>query len=108
MWGEADPVLLIFVVPLLSSRSTERSIGCFTDKVPNDLGAAPLDRILRSKNCLQTTPPPSVHWKQSVLRIRQSNGNVEHAIPAWVRRDVLYLLVDYLERAFRSLLSTIR
>lgn len=103
IWGDADVVLLVFT-GAAAEFALNRAVDWlfFTGKLPAD----PIGRFFSTVAYAQDIVFATEEAAQKTLaRINHVHGAVERArqdqIPAWAYRDVLYLLVDYSERAFR-------
>jgi hypothetical protein len=104
IWGDADLVLLVFA-GAAAEFALNRAVDWLfvTRALPRD----PLGRLFTTASYAQDIAFADVGSAQSAFaRIRAAHEAVERKgggkIPAWAHRDVLYLLVDYSERAFRS------
>jgi uncharacterized protein (DUF2236 family) len=101
IWGDEDTVLLIFA-GAAAEFALNRAVDWlfFTDALPRD----PVGRLFRTVRYAQTIAfaTPSEAY-QTLQRIRRIHDSVERArgeaIPAWAYRAVLYMLIDYSERA---------
>lgn len=101
IWGDEDTVLLIFA-GASAEFALNRAVDWlfFTDALPRD----PVGRLFRTVRYAQTIAfaTPSEAY-QTLQRIRRIHDSVEQArgeaIPAWAYRAVLYMLIDYSERA---------
>jgi uncharacterized protein (DUF2236 family) len=103
IWGDVDVVLLIFV-GAAAEFALNRAVDWlfFTGKLPAD----PIGRFFETVGYAQGIVFADEQTAYKTLdRINRVHGAVERArqdqIPDWANRDVLYLLVDYSERAFR-------
>lgn len=105
IWGDADLVLLIFA-GAAAEFALNRAVDWlfFTGRLPRD----PLGRLFSTAAYAQRIAPADLCTAERTLEsIRAAHATVERQrgadIPAWAHRDVLYLLVDYSERAFQTL-----
>lgn len=105
IWSDADLVLLVFA-GAAAEFALNRAVDWlfFTGRVPSD----PLGRLLSTASYAQRIALADFATAESALAaIRAAHAAVEREremrIPDWAHRDVLYLLVDYSERAFRTL-----
>jgi hypothetical protein len=105
IWGDADLVLLIFAGSA-AEFALNRAVDWlfFTGKIPND----PIGRLFSTVRYAQEIVfAHEGAAAQTLGRINAIHGAVERqrerAIPDWAFRDVLYMLVDYSERAHRLL-----
>lgn len=105
IWGDADLVLIVFA-GAAAEFALNRAVDWlfFTNELPRD----PLGRLFSTAAYAQRIA--LADWaaaERTLEQIRAAHAGVERArearIPAWAYRDVLYLLVDYSERAFRTL-----
>lgn len=102
MWGDADTILLVFAgsaAEFALSRAVEWLF--YTGRLPAD----PLGRLFSTARFAQDIVfVDEATAGRSLARIRAAHEAVERsrgeAIPAWAHRDVLYMLIDYSERAF--------
>src|SRR5882762_7365323 len=105
IWGRSDMVLLIF-----AGASAEFALNkavdwlYFTGKIPAD----PIGRLFSTVRYAQEIVFAEREAAEGTLaRINAIHGAVERqrgqSIPEWAFRDVLYMLVDYSERAHRML-----
>jgi len=101
IWGNGDLVLLVF-----AGSAAEFALNCavdwlfFTGKLPLD----PIGRLFSTAAYAQQIVFADVSTASRALdRIRVTHAAVEHQrgqrIPDWAHRDVLYMLIDYSERA---------
>lgn len=101
IWGDGDMVLLIF-----AGGATEFALNravdwlFFTNKLPND----PLGRLFATAGYAQHIVFADEMTATATLdRIRAIHSSVERrrgeSIPDWAHRDVLYMLIDYSEKA---------
>lgn len=105
IWGDADAVLLVFA-GAAAEFALNRAVDWlfFTGAIPSD----PIGRLFRTAAYAQDIVFADRDTAgRTLARIRSIHAAVERArgaeIPAWAHRDVLYLLIDYSERA-RALL----
>ena len=101
IWGDPDLILLIFAGSA-AEFALNRAVDWlfFTGKIPSD----PIGRLFSTVRYAQEIVFVSEETAQRTInRINASHGAVEHerkaTIPEWAFRDVLYMLVDYSERA---------
>jgi len=101
IWGDADAVLLIFAgsaAEFALSKAVDWLF--FTGALPAD----PVGRLFSTARFAREIVFGSEeHARRTLSRINAIHGAVERArgdhIPAWAHRDVLYMLIDYSERA---------
>lgn len=105
IWGDADVVLFVFA-GAAAEFALNRAVDWlfFTGRLPRD----PLERLFSTAAYAQQIALGDARTAEHTLeRIRAAHAAVERErgadIPAWAHRDVLYLLVDYSERAFQTL-----
>ena len=101
VWGDAELVLLVFAGSA-AEFALNRAVDWlfFTGKIPND----PVGRLFSTVGYAQAIVFADVETAaRTIARINAAHGAVEGArgrsIPEWAFRDVLYMLVDYSERA---------
>jgi uncharacterized protein (DUF2236 family) len=101
IWGDGDIVLLIFAGSA-AEFALNRAVDWlfFTGKLPSD----PLGRLFATASYAQQIVFADEPTASSTLdRIRAVHEAVERQrgqpIPDWAHRDVLYMLIDYSERA---------
>jgi uncharacterized protein (DUF2236 family) len=101
IWGDEDTVLLIFA-GAAAEFALNRAVDWlfFTGALPRD----PVGRLFRTVRYAQTIAfAASSKANETLHRIRRIHASVEQArgeaIPAWAHRAVLYMLIDYSERA---------
>ena len=106
IWGDADTMLLVFA-GCAAEFALNRAVDWlfFTGKLPRD----PIGRLFATASYAQEIVfADTVTANAAFERIRAVHGAVEHrrgqSIPDWAHRDVLYMLIDYSERA-RELLT---
>jgi uncharacterized protein (DUF2236 family) len=105
IWGDADLVLLVFAGSA-AEFALNRAVDWlfFTGKIPGD----PIGRLFSTVRYAQEIVFADEDAAARTLgRINAVHGSVERqrglSIPDWAFRDVLYMLVDYSERAHRLL-----
>jgi uncharacterized protein (DUF2236 family) len=105
IWGDAELVLLVFAGSA-AEFALNRAVDWlfFTGKIPND----PIGRLFSTVRYAQEIVFADAETAaRTISRINAAHGAVESAraatIPEWAFRDVLYMLVDYSERAHRLL-----
>jgi uncharacterized protein (DUF2236 family) len=105
VWGDADSILLVF-----AGSAAEFALNRAVDWlfVTGALPADPIGRFFTTASYAQSIAFGDRETAQRALdTIRSAHAAVERRrggrIPAWAHRDVLYMLVDYSERAFRAL-----
>jgi len=101
IWGDSDTVLLIFA-GAAAEFALNRGVDWlfFTGALPRD----PIGRLFRTVRYAQKIAfAGPLEAELTLKRIRQVHASVEHArgevIPNWAHRAVLYMLIDYSERA---------
>ncbi len=101
IWGDGDMVLLIFAGSA-AEFALNRAVDWlfFTGKLPDD----PMGRLFSTASYAQEIVFADASTAARALeRIRAIHGAVERQrnekIPHWAHRDVLYMLIDYSERA---------
>lgn len=101
IWGDGDMVLLIFAGSA-AEFALNRAVDWlfFTGKLPGD----PIGRLFSTAGYAQHIVFADTQTASRTLdRIRAAHEKVEHQrgqqIPDWAHRDVLYMLIDYSERA---------
>lgn len=101
IWGHPDTLLLIFG-GAAAEFAVNRAVDWlfFTGALPRD----PIGRLFRTVHYAQTiafAEPAAAH--RILDQIRRIHATVEHSrghpIPTWAHRAVLYMLIDYSERA---------
>jgi hypothetical protein len=104
IWGDADLVLLVFA-GAAAEFALNRAVDWLfvTRALPRD----PLGRLFVTAAYVRDIAFADTSAAQSAFaRIRAAHAAVERKrggeIPAWAHRDVLYLLVDYSQRAFQA------
>ncbi|HEX8354134.1 MAG TPA: oxygenase MpaB family protein [Pyrinomonadaceae bacterium] len=105
IWGDAELVLLVFAGSA-AEFALNRAVDWlfFTGKIPND----PVGRLFTTVRYAQEIVFADAETAaRTIARINAAHAAVESArgatIPEWAFRDVLYMLVDYSERAHRLL-----
>jgi hypothetical protein len=105
IWGDADTVLLVFA-GCAAEFALNRAVDWlfFTGRLPRD----PIGRLFATASYAQHivfADEPTA--EKTFERIRAVHGAVERqrgqSIPDWAHRDVLYMLIDYSERAHELL-----
>ena len=105
IWGDADTILFVFAGSA-AEFALNRAVDWlfYTGRLPAD----PLGRLVSTAGFAQDIAfADEATARRSLDRIRAAHVAVERsrgrAIPAWAHRDVLYMLIDYSERAFELL-----
>jgi uncharacterized protein (DUF2236 family) len=105
IWGDGDIVLLVFAGSA-AEFALNRAVDWlfYTGKVPND----PIGRLFATARYAQDIVFSDEPTASCTLeRIRAIHQAVERSrgqsIPEWAHRDVLYMLIDYSERAHELL-----
>lgn len=105
IWGDADVILLVFAGSA-AEFALNKAVDWlfFTGKLPAD----PIARLFSTVRYAQDIVfAPEEQARQAVGRMASIHGGVEgkrgYAIPDWAYRDVLYMLIDYSERAYTLL-----
>jgi uncharacterized protein (DUF2236 family) len=105
IWGDADTVLVVFA-GCAAEFALNRAVDWlfFTGKLPND----PIGRLFATASYAQEIVFANDRTAAAAFeRIRKVHGAVERqrgqSIPDWAHRDVLYMLIDYSERAHELL-----
>lgn len=105
IWGDGDMVLLVFAGSA-AEFALNRAVDWlfFTGKLPAD----PIGRLFSTAGYAQGIVFADAGTAARTLaRIRAVHEGVERArgqrIPDWAHRDVLYMLIDYSERAHETL-----
>ncbi len=103
IWGDGDTMLFVFA-GAAAEFALNRAVDWlfFTGKLPRD----PMTRLFSTaryvKEIVFVDEPTA---RRTLEHIRAIHGSVERRraqqIPDWAHRDVLYLLIDYSERAFQ-------
>lgn len=105
IWGDVDLLLLVFAGAAAEFALNRAADWLFvTGALPTD----PLGRLFSTAAAAQEIALGTRERAERALAgIRASHAAVERRrggrIPDWAHRDVLYLLVDYSERAFAAL-----
>lgn len=101
IWGDADAILLIF-----AGAAAEFALNRAVDWlfVTGALPADPVGRLFGTAGYAQDIVfADRMAAERALARIRAAHDAVERSrgarIPEWAHRDVLYLLIDYSERA---------
>lgn len=110
IWGSSDMLLLVFAGSA-AEFALNRAVDWlfFTNRLPRD----PIGRLISTASYAQQIVFADAHSAAATLaRIRSIHENVERArgqgIPDWAHRDVLYMLIDYSERAHELLARPLR
>jgi len=105
IWSDTELVLLIFAGSA-AEFALNRAVDWlfFTGKIPAD----PIGRLFSTVRYAQEIVLADTETAERTLaRINAIHAGVEHqrgqSIPEWAFRDVLYMLIDYSERAHRLL-----
>src|SRR5215207_2955400 len=105
IWGDGDMVLLVFAGSA-AEFALNRAVDClfFTGKLPSD----PIGRLFATAGYAQQIVfADELTASHALERIRSVHQAVERqrgqSIPEWAHRDVLYMLIDYSERAHELL-----
>src|SRR3954468_14962577 len=105
IWGDADTILFVFAGSA-AEFALNRAVDWlfYTGKLPAD----PLGRLFSTCRFAQDIAfADEAKARRSIGRIRAAHEAVERGrgrpIPAWAYRDVLYMIIDYSERAFELL-----
>jgi len=105
IWGDPDLVLLIFAGSA-AEFALNRAVDWlfFTGEIPRD----PIGRLFSTvRYAQQIVFVDEERARQTLDRINAQHASVEHergqTIPDWAYRDVLYMLIDYSERAYALL-----
>lgn len=105
IWGDPDLVLLIFAGSA-AEFALNRAVDWlfFTGEIPRD----PIGRLFSTVRYAQEIVFVDEEKARHTLeRINARHASVEHergqTIPDWAFRDVLYMLIDYSERAYALL-----
>jgi uncharacterized protein (DUF2236 family) len=105
IWGDADTVLIVFA-GCAAEFALNRAVDWlfFTGRLPND----PIGRLFATAGYAQHIVfADSATASATFERINAVHGSIERqrgqAIPDWAHRDVLYMLIDYSERAHELL-----
>ena len=105
IWGDADVILLVFAGSA-AEFALNRAVDWlfFTGKLPAD----PIARLFSTVRYAQEIVfLPDAKARQAIGRMAAIHEGVEakrgYPIPDWAYRDVLYMLIDYSERAYQTL-----
>jgi uncharacterized protein (DUF2236 family) len=105
IWGDADVILLVFAGSA-AEFALNRAVDWlfFTGKLPAD----PIARLFSTVRYAQEIVfAPKQQAEQAIARMGAIHAGVEgkrgYPIPDWAYRDVLYMLIDYSERAYETL-----
>ena len=105
IWGDPDLVLLIFAGSA-AEFALNRAVDWlfFTGEIPRD----PIGRLFATVRYAQEIVfVDEERARRTLERINAQHTSVEHqrgqVIPDWAYRDVLYMLIDYSERAYTLL-----
>ncbi|WP_375446859.1 oxygenase MpaB family protein [uncultured Fibrella sp.] len=105
IWGDADVILLVFAGSA-AEFALNKAVDWlfFTGKLPAD----PIGRLFSTvQYAQQIVFADEQKARQAVGRMASIHTGVEnkrgYAIPDWAYRDVLYMLIDYSERAYTLL-----
>jgi len=105
IWGDADVILLVFAGSA-AEFALNRAVDWlfYTGKLPAD----PIARLFSTVRYAQEIVfSPDDKARQAVARMGAIHAGVEqkrgYQIPDWAYRDVLYMLIDYSERAYETL-----
>src|SRR5688500_7214082 len=105
IWGNPDLILLIFAGSA-AEFALNRAVDWlfFTNEIPSD----PIGRLFSTvRYAQQIVFSDEDRAQRAIDRISEIHSGVERqrgqTIPGWAYRDVLYMLIDYSERAHRLL-----
>lgn len=105
IWGDADVILLVFAGSA-AEFALNRAVDWlfFTGRLPAD----PIGRLFSTVRYAQEIVfLPDQQARQTIARMGSIHKGVEqnrgYQIPDWAYRDVLYMLIDYSERAYTTL-----
>jgi uncharacterized protein (DUF2236 family) len=105
IWGNSDLILLVFA-GAAAEFALNRAVDWlfFTNKIPHD----PFARLFSTiSNAQQIVFADEAGAQHAFKRINAIHHSVEdkrgQTIPDWAFRDVLYMLIDYSERAYQLL-----
>jgi hypothetical protein len=105
IWGDSDTVLVVFA-GCAAEFALNRAVDWlfFTGRLPND----PIGRLFQTAGYAQEIVfADEVTARAAFERIRAVHGAVERqrgqSMPDWAHRDVLYMLIDYSEKAHELL-----
>ena len=105
IWGDADVILLVFAGSA-AEFALNRAVDWlfFTGKLPADPIARLFSTVLYAQEIVFL---PDDKARQTIARMGAIHEGVEqkrgYSIPDWAYRDVLYMLIDYSERAYETL-----
>ena len=105
IWGDADIILLVFAGSA-AEFALNRAVDWlfYTGKLPADPIARLFSTVRYAQEIVFATDENA---RQTVARMGAIHGGVEqkrgYQIPDWAYRDVLYMLIDYSERAYETL-----
>lgn len=105
IWGDADVILLVFAGSA-AEFALNRAVDWlfFTGKLPADPVARLFSTVRYAQDIVFQTDDKA---RQAIARMGAIHTGVEqkrgYSIPAWAYRDVLYMLIDYSERAYETL-----
>jgi uncharacterized protein (DUF2236 family) len=109
IWGDGDMVLLVFAGSA-AEFALNRAVDWlfFTGKLPSD----PIGRLFATASYAQQIVfADELTATRAFERIRSAHEAVERqrgqSIPDWAHRDVLYMLIDYSERAHEMLAGSL-
>lgn len=105
VWGNSDTLLLVFTGSA-AEFAVNRAVDWlfFTGRLPND----PVGRFFSTARFAQEIMFADADTAAATIaRVRKIHTSVERQrgqrIPDWASRDVLYMLIDYSQRAFEML-----
>ncbi|GAB4033511.1 oxygenase MpaB family protein [Spirosoma gilvum] len=105
IWGDADVILLVFAGSA-AEFALNRAVDWlfYTGKLPAD----PIGRLFSTVRYAQEIVfTPDEKARQAISRMGAIHQGIEqkrgYQIPDWAYRDVLYMLIDYSQRAFELL-----
>lgn len=105
IWGDADVILLVFAGSA-AEFALNRAVDWlfYTGKLPAD----PIGRLFSTVRYAQEIVfLPEDKARQAIGRMSAIHEGIEtkrgYQIPDWAYRDVLYMLIDYSERAYETL-----
>jgi uncharacterized protein (DUF2236 family) len=105
IWANSDTILLIFAGSA-AEFALNKAVDWlfFTGKLPADPIGRLFSTVRYAQDIVFSDEQGAYH---AIARIHAIHGGVEKqrgfTIPDWAYRDVLYMLIDYSERAFRLL-----
>lgn len=105
IWGDADVILLVFAGSA-AEFALNRAVDWlfYTGKLPADPIGRLFSTVRYAQDIVFSTDEKA---RQTVARMGSIHQGVEqkrgHQIPDWAYRDVLYMLIDYSERAYELL-----